>query len=139
GYSTISSRSFRPVVAEPARTIVRSARAMRPWRPITFPRSSGATYSWYTIAPSRSTASTRTWSGSSTSWRARNATSSATDVLGLEEPRDRVGRLGALGEPVLDLGLVELDRRRVGLRVVAPHALEEAAVPPAGGVRPAPA
>ena len=50
------------------------------------------------------------------------------EVLRLEQPRDRVGRLRALREPVLHLLLVELDQRRLGLRVVAPDDLDELAV-----------
>src|SRR5262249_59455109 len=45
---------------------------------------------------------------------------------------ERLGRggggRGALAEPLLDLRLVELDRRRLGLRVVAAHDFEEAPV-----------
>src|SRR5581483_8199876 len=44
-HSTISSRTRRSSCAPQARTIVRSARAMRPPRPMTRPRSSGATRS----------------------------------------------------------------------------------------------
>src|SRR5205814_7456808 len=110
-----------------ARTIVRSARAIRPWRPITLPTSSFATWSCSTSAPSRSTSSTRTASGSSTSLRASSASSSA-NVLDLEQSLDGLRGLRALGEPVLDPLLVELDRRRVGLRVVAPDYLDELAV-----------
>src|SRR5262249_22107106 len=50
------------------------------------------------------------------------------DVLGFEQAPDRLRGLGALREPVLDLLLVELDRRRVGLRVIAPDDLDELAV-----------
>ena len=65
----------------PARsTSVRSARTIRPPRPITLPTSSGATWSTRTSAPSRSTLSTRTASGSSTSSQARYASSSAIVV-----------------------------------------------------------
>src|SRR5262249_43790168 len=39
-----------------------------------------------------------------------------------------VGRLRTLAEPVLDHLLVELDQRRIVLRVVAPHDLDELAV-----------
>ena len=47
------------------------------------------------------------------------------EVLRLEQLRDRVARLCALAEPVLHLRLVELDDRRVGLRVVAADDLDE--------------
>src|SRR5205085_7276012 len=50
------------------------------------------------------------------------------DAGDLDQLRDRLGRLRALAEPVLDLRLVEVDRRRVGLRVVPAHDLEELAV-----------
>src|SRR5438093_5039822 len=100
---------------------------MRPCRPITLPTSSFATCNCSTCAPSRSISSTWTASGSSTSRRASSASSSA-NVLRLEQALDRVGRLRALREPVLDLVLVELDRRRVGLRVVAADDLDELAV-----------
>ena len=108
--------------AADARTTVRSARAMRPWRPITLPTSSSATWSCedgvaVALAPPRP----RTASGSSTSRRARYSTSSADSTFALAFSRrcDRGRRLRALRQPVLDLLLVELDRRRVGLRVVA--------------------
>src|SRR5512132_107837 len=114
--------------APPARTIARSARASRPWRPITLPTSSFATWRRRTTASSRSSSSTLTASGSSTSWRARYATRSA-NVLDLEQTRDRLRRLRPLAEPLLDLVLVELDRRRIGLRVVAPDDLDESPVP----------
>src|SRR6266536_2372375 len=51
------------------------------------------------------------------------------DSADLDQARDRLGGLCALAEPVLDLPLVELDRRGVGLRVVATDDLEELAVP----------
>src|SRR5207237_575808 len=57
-HSTISSRTRWSRRAADARTMVRNARAIRPWRPITLPTSSGATESWTMIAPSRSTSST---------------------------------------------------------------------------------
>src|ERR687885_797843 len=113
--------------AAPARTIVRRARAIRPWRPITLPTSSFATWSWRTTAPSRSISSTRTASGSSTRRRASSASSSA-NVRGLQQALHGLGGLRALREPVPHLLLVEVDRRRVGLRVVAPHDLDELAV-----------
>src|SRR5947199_8564305 len=97
---------------------------MRPCRPITLPTSSFATCNCSTCAPSRSISSTCTASGSSTSRRASSASSSA-NVLRLEQALDRVGRLCALREPGLDLVLVELDRRRVGLWVVAADDLDE--------------
>src|SRR5512133_3166614 len=126
-YSTISS-SVRPLRrAAEARTTVRRARAIRPWRPITLPTSSLATWSCRIVSPSRSSSSTRTASGSSTRRRARYSTRSA-DTLDLQQARDRLGRLRALREPVAHLLLVELDRRRLGLRVVATYDLEELAV-----------
>src|SRR5262245_3031403 len=127
-YSRISSTTRRCDLAPLARTIARSARAILPWRPITFPTSAFATRSWRTVAPSRCTSSTSTASGSSTSRRARCASSSATDVGLLEQPCDRVRGRRALRQPRLDLLLVEVDRRRVGLRVVAAHDLDELAV-----------
>src|SRR3954451_16262530 len=84
--SAISSWSRRPASTPPARTIVRSARASRPWRPITLPMSSSATWSRRTSVPSSSSiSSTRTASGSSTSRRASSATSSDTPT-GFPEP-----------------------------------------------------
>src|SRR5262245_62167832 len=129
--SAISTSTRRPSRAALARTSVRSARAIRPWRPITLPTSSAATWSTRTSAPSRSSVSTRTASGSSTSSRARNASSSAISALDagdLDQPRYGLGGLSALAEPVPDLRLVELDRRGLGLRVVAAHDLEEPSV-----------
>src|SRR6266566_4124610 len=133
--SAISTSTRRPSRAALARTNVRSARTILPWRPITLPTSSAATCSTSTSAPSRSSDSTRTASGSSTSSRARNASSSAInapglllDALDLDQLRDRFGGLCALAEPVLHLRVVEIDRRGVGLRVVAAHDLEELAV-----------
>src|ERR671934_3135799 len=123
----ISSRTRLSERAAEARTTLRSARAIRPWRPITLPTSSLATCSWRTVAPSRSTSSTRTASGSSTRPRARYSTIS-TKVLRFQQPRDRLARLRAFRQPVAHLLLVELDRRGVGLRVVAPDDLEELAV-----------
>src|SRR5439155_2931390 len=117
----------RPSWAEPARTTVRRARAIRPCRPITLPTSSGATWSRSTSSPSCSSVSTRTASGSSTSRRASSARSSA-NPLDLQQPRNGVAGLRALPEPVLDLVLVELDRRGIRLRVVAPDDLDEPAV-----------
>jgi hypothetical protein len=49
-------------------------------------------------------------------------------VLRLEQLLHGLGRLRALAEPVLHLLLVELDQRRIVLRVVAPHDLDELAV-----------
>src|SRR4051812_11187129 len=78
-----------------------------------------------------------TRSGESTSARARYSSSSRTapsadvdgrDALGLEQLGDRRRGLGAALEPVVDALLVENDRRRVGLRVVAADRLDEAAV-----------
>src|SRR5918999_1592785 len=53
----------------------------------------------------------------------------SVNARSLEQPRDRRARLRTLGEPVLHLRLVEVDRRGVGLRVVAPDDLDEAPVP----------
>src|SRR5207302_5199465 len=50
------------------------------------------------------------------------------DALDLEQARDGLRGLRALTEPVLHLRLVELDRRGLGLRVVATDDLEEPAV-----------
>src|SRR5438874_12427895 len=79
------------------------------------------------MTSSCSSRSTRTASGSSTSRRASTSSSSAK-ILDLEQTPHRLGRLRAFAEPVLDLLLVELDRRRVGLRVVTPNDLDELAV-----------
>src|SRR6266568_8299556 len=86
--------------------------------------SSSATCSRRMSAPSSSAVSTRTWSGSATSLRARYSSSSA-NVLRLEQPGHGVRRLRALREPLLHPVLVELDGRRIGLRVVAADDLEE--------------
>ena len=80
---------------------------------------------------SSSTRSTRTASGLSTSLRARYSSSSATSFdrfFDLEQLLHGLGGLRALAEPVLDLLLVELDQRRIVLRVVAPDDLDELAV-----------
>src|SRR3954469_20661600 len=112
--------------------MVRSARAIRPCRPITLPTSASATCRRRTSEPSSpSTSSTRTPPGSSTSRRARSASSSPIelgDALRLEQLRDRGRRLRALAEPLLDLRLVELDQRGLGLGVVASDDLDELAV-----------
>src|SRR3954466_7497445 len=85
-----------------------------------------------------------TRSGESTSARARYSSSSRTapsadvegrDALGLEQLGDRRRRLGAALEPVVDTLLVDHDRRRVGLRVVATDRLDEAAVTRGAPVR----
>src|SRR5580765_1631231 len=49
-------------------------------------------------------------------------------VPDLQQPVDRLGGLRTLAEPVLHLVLVELDQRRIVLRVVAPDDLDELAV-----------
>src|SRR3954447_21581976 len=78
-------------------------------------------------SPSSSSSSTTTASGSSTRALTRNSSSSVTgpslaagggDALGAQQPGDRLGGLGAVLEPVARALLVELDQRRVGLRVV---------------------
>src|SRR3954467_13073091 len=78
-----------------------------------------------------------TRSGESTSARARYSSSSRTapsadvegrDALGLEQLGARRRGLGAALEPVPDALLVDHDRRRVRLRVVAADRLDEAAV-----------
>src|SRR5262249_24537428 len=74
--------------------------------------------------------------GSSTSSRARYARSSATalgDALGLDQAGDGFRRLRALAEPILDLLVIELDRRGLGLRIVPADDLEEP--PVTGGTR----
>src|SRR5205823_8703929 len=106
---------------------------MRPWRPITLPRSSWATCRRSRRVSSSSTCSTRTASGSSTSCRARYSRSSATsgalgEVLRLQQLLNRLGGQGALAKPVLHFLLVQLDQRRIVLRVVPPHDLDELAV-----------
>src|SRR5438105_2394951 len=50
------------------------------------------------------------------------------DALGLEQPGDGLGRQRALLEPAAHLRLVELDQRRLVLRVVAADDLDELAV-----------
>src|SRR6185503_18429714 len=50
------------------------------------------------------------------------------DALSLEELRHRLGRLRALLEPAAHLLLVEVDERRIRLRVVAAHDFDELAV-----------
>src|SRR5207302_2925049 len=70
-------------------------------------------------------------SGSSTSRRASSATNSATallDSLRLEELRHRLRRQRALLEPAAHLLFVEVDERRLRLRVVAADDLDELAV-----------
>src|SRR5262249_24272589 len=52
GQPSISTSTRRPSRWELARTTVRSARPMRPPRPITLPTSSGDTCRWRTSAPS---------------------------------------------------------------------------------------
>src|SRR5262249_12187677 len=49
-------------------------------------------------------------------------------VFRLQQLLHRLGGLPALAEPVLHLLLVELDQRRIVLRVVPPHDLDELAV-----------
>src|SRR4029077_11395544 len=107
------------------------ARASLPCLPITLPTSSGATCSRNTMLSSPAIVSTLTASGSSTSWRAIQTSSSAmalADAGGLDQPGDGVARLCPLGEPILHFHLVELDRGGIGLRVVASHDLDETAV-----------
>src|SRR4051794_11570 len=58
----------------------------------------------------------------------RRALTRLLDALGLEELRHRLGRQGTLGEPAAHLLLVEVDQRRVRLRVVAADDLDELAV-----------
>src|SRR5829696_828001 len=113
----------------------RSALATRPPRPITRPRSSSAT------SPSISSISlTFTASGSATSDRARNSSSSRTgsptqplatgrlDALGAEQGRDRLRRACPLLQPVLRTILVDHDQGGVGLRVVLADRLDRATV-----------
>ena len=134
-HPTISSCRRSPAFAPLARTRMRSERTIRPPRPITLPRSSSATCSSKTTASSRSIAldphlARRRRRGSSR----RTSSSSSTPALtrrargGLHEALHRVARLRALRDPVVDLGLVEIDRGGVGLRVVAPDDLDEPAV-----------
>src|SRR5262249_14603463 len=83
-----------------------------------------------------SSSSTTTAFGSSTSDLTRNSNSSVTsrsaargrDALGAQQGGDRLRRLGAVLEPVTRALLVELDRRGLGLRVVATDRLDRAAV-----------
>src|SRR3954453_17904104 len=88
-------------------------------------------------SPSSSSSSTTTASGSSTRALTRNSSSSVTgpslaagggDALGAQQPGDRLRGLGAVLEPVARALLVELDQRRVGLRVVLADRLDRPAV-----------
>src|SRR5580765_4309251 len=92
------------------------------------------------VPSSSSNCSTETLSGWSTSWRtsdsrnvriARGTGSLAcgrVDALGAQQLAHGVGGLSALGQPRADPVLVELDRRRLGLRVVLANRLDEPAV-----------
>jgi hypothetical protein len=59
---------------------------------------------------------------------ARRSRCSTVDALRTQELFDRVGGLGASGEPVLDLGFVEHNGRRLGLCVVMADGLDYATV-----------
>src|SRR5690349_12322961 len=106
---------------------------MRPPLPITLPRSASATCSSSSTSPlSRSERSTRTSSGESTSWRARYSSSSSIgaelDAGDLEQLLDGRRGLRALRDPVACAIGVDLDQRRLELRVVAADLLQGAAV-----------
>src|SRR5919197_4239461 len=93
------------------------------------------------VPSSSSNCSTDTESGSSTSARARYSSSSritpagsplprgGVDALRLQELADLRGGLGALRQPLADAVLLEDDRRRLRLRVVLAHGLDEAPIP----------
>src|SRR5262249_53704183 len=73
-HSWSSSSVPRSFVRTPlARTTVRSARTIRPCRPITLPRSASATVTRSTRSPFATSSVTTTASGSSTSRRTRNS------------------------------------------------------------------
>src|SRR6185369_613511 len=129
----ISRLTGSPVRAEVTLSRVRSAFATLPLRPMTLPMSDSATCSSMMVPSSPLTTSTLTASGSSTSDLATYSTRSAAAIvrplLGgqagddaglLEEPANRVRRLGALGEPILGLRLVHAERDGIGPGVVVP-------------------
>src|SRR5213075_2862423 len=136
----ISSWTGSPSRAAVTLSRVRSALATLPLRPITLPMSSSATWSSMTVAPSSSTTSTVTADGSSTSDLATYSTRSLaamvpTPLLGCghdaripEQPQDRVGRLGALGDPSLGGLGVDLELDRLGARVVVTDDLDRAPI-----------
>src|SRR3989442_11218019 len=105
-YSRISSvrRFFSFIPAAPR--IVRMDFAVRPWRPITFPRSLGWTRSSSTVTCSPSTARTTTWSGLSTSAFAIASTSSFITSLH-NEPEQR-GVCRCVSQRTWDVLLIQL-------------------------------
>src|SRR6266516_2151272 len=118
----VRRRLFCPAAARR----VRSARAVRPCRPITLPGSFGATSSSMMVWSPRSYARVLTASASSTSDLATNSMSSFTLLrFGLLQDRLDGGRnLGALGNPVVDARAVDLDVRRILLGVVVADLLD---------------
>src|SRR5665811_541392 len=129
----ISTMARLPSRTAEALTMVRSARAMRPCLPITFPTSSFSTESSNTTVVSVSVASTWTSSGLSTSALARCSSRSfnfplppvvstktylLVDALDSEQPLHRPRGLDALRQPLLRLLGVDLDERGLGTRVV---------------------
>src|SRR5215211_1814571 len=136
------------VRVDAALSTVRIALATRPPLPISRPRSSGPTVTSRTRFPFSSTSVTCTESGSSTSARQTNSTSSrinwsapqpsgaaGLDALGPEQPGDGTGRLRAVAEPVLGALYVDHDRRRISLRVVVADRLDRPPVPRRTAVR----
>src|SRR5213079_796048 len=120
--SMVRRRLFCPAAARS----VRSARAVRPCRPMTLPRSFGATSSSMMVWSPRSYARVSTASASSTSDLATNSMSSFTllRLRLLQEGLDRRRELRSLRHPVVDARAVDLDVRRVLLRVVMADLLD---------------
>ena len=147
--SRISNVTVLPSRSAAEATSARSAAAVRPCLPMTLPRSSGATYSSTSVVPLCSLSTTRTSSGRSVSARARTSTTALH--AGVAGPRahftagcrfgsrlrievpgdqraDRVRRLRALLQPVVDALPVDVDEGRLGARIVVTEDLDEAAV-----------
>src|SRR5262245_29087239 len=139
----MSSATRWPRSDAAARNTVRSAVATRPPRPITWPTSSSATWSAITRRESPCRRSTSTCSGCATRQRAISATIASMASMASGRLRSRLGagvrdldqlahrrrRLGALADPGVDLLEVDLDQRRLGLRVVPADGLDVAPIP----------
>src|SRR5439155_999686 len=138
----MSTRTPRPPIDV---MTCRSALAVRPPRPITVPRSSGCTRTSRRWPRRESISRTRTSSGCSTIplTRCSSAGRSVLSGLGggvgtgltlgcdgglLEQALDRLARLRADPEPVLRALRVDLDDRRVVLRLVDADELDRLAV-----------
>src|SRR4051794_1102057 len=141
----ISSWTGSPSRAAVTLRSVRSALATLPLRPMTLPMSSSATWSSITVAPSSSTTSTVTAPGSSTSDFATYSTRSLAAIVATllgrghdarvpEQAKDGVRRLGALREPGLRLVGIDLERDRIGPRVVVAKRLDRSTVACASAV-----